>query len=400
MTIPGVSRVVLITLDGLGVGALPDASLYGDEGVDTLGHLVQASPSLHLPHLVRMGLGSLHPCANLARPTSPSACYGRMAERSAGKDTTTGHWEIAGLIMPEPLPTFPQGFPPEIMAAFQRETGLLPLGNVAASGTEILQRLGEEHLRSARPIVYTSVDSVFQIAAHEDIIPPERLYELCRIARRLLDPYRVGRVIARPFVGQSASTFQRSNRRRDFSLPPVAPTILDRLLERGIDVIGVGKISDIFAGQGLTRSIKTGGNDEGMTQTLRELRRLGHGLVFTNLVDFDMLYGHRRDVAGYARALERFDAWLPSLQETMDEKDLLILTADHGCDPTAHGTDHTREYVPLLVWGPGIAQGVDLGTRSSFADVAATLGDLFGCAGGEGTSFAERLHRLNDSEAG
>lgn len=400
MNIPGISRVVLITLDGLGVGALPDAAHYGDEGVDTFGHLLQANPFLHLPHLVGMGLGSLHPCSGLSRPSCPSACYGRMAERSAGKDTTTGHWEIAGLIMSEPLPTFPQGFPPEIMAAFHRETGLLPLGNVAASGTEILQRLGEEHLRSARPIVYTSVDSVFQIAAHEDIIPPQRLYELCRIARRLLDPYRVGRVIARPFLGQSAATFERTNRRRDFSLPPVAPTILDRLLARGLDVIGVGKISDIFAGQGLSRSIKTGGNDEGMTQTLREFRRLGQGMVFTNLVDFDMLYGHRRDVAGFARALAKFDAWLPSLLEAMDEKDMLILTADHGCDPTAYGTDHTREYVPLLVWGPGIAQGVDLGTRSSFADVAATLGDLFGCAGGEGTSFAERLHRKNDRENG
>lgn len=400
MNLPGISRVVLITLDGLGIGALPDAADYGDEGVDTLGHLVQASPSIHLPHLVRMGLGFLHPCASLARPPSPRACYGRMAERSAGKDTTTGHWEIAGLIMPEPLPTFPQGFPPEIMAAFHRETGLLPLGNFAASGTEILQRLGDEHLRSARPIVYTSVDSVFQIAAHEDIIPPQRLYELCRIARRLLDPYRVGRVIARPFIGQSAATFERTSRRRDFSLPPVAPTILDRLLERGLEVIGVGKISDIFAGQGLSRSIKTGGNDEGMMQTLREFRRLGQGMVFTNLVDFDMLYGHRREVAGYARALERFDAWLPSLLEAMDEKDMLILTADHGCDPTAHGTDHTREYVPLLVWGPGIAQGVDLGTRSSFADVAATLGDLFGCAGGAGTSFAEQLHWKHDPENG
>jgi phosphopentomutase len=389
----GIRRVVLITLDGLGVGALPDATLYGDEGVDTLGHLARGYPRLRIPHLLRLGLGNLHSASILPPHPRPHGCFGRMAERSAGKDTTTGHWELAGLILSEPLATFPQGFPPDIIAAFERMTGLLPLGNIAASGTDILQRLGEEHVRSARPIVYTSVDSVFQIAAHEDVIPVERLYELCRIARTILDPYRVGRVIARPFIGQSAANFQRTTRRRDFSLAPVAPTILDRLLERGLEVIGVGKIGDIFAGRGLSHSIKTSGNADGMSQILQAFRRLGQGIVFANLVDFDMLYGHRRDLAGFAEALETFDAWLPLLIEDMGEGDMFILTADHGCDPSAHGTDHTREYVPLVVWGPGLAQGVAMGTRATFADVAATLGEVFGCPGGEGVSFADLLRR-------
>ncbi|WP_390890396.1 phosphopentomutase [Geoalkalibacter halelectricus] len=387
-----VNRVVLVTLDGLGVGALPDADRYGDAGADTLGHLLSACPQIRLPNLQRMGLGNLHPAGKLAPCPQPQACFGRMAERSAGKDTTTGHWELAGLIQNRPLPTFPHGFPPEIIAAFRRETGLVPLGNVAASGTEILVRLGEEHLRSGRPIVYTSVDSVFQIAAHEDVIPPERLYEICRIARRILDPYRVGRVIARPFVGESADNFRRTSRRHDFSLPPLAPTLLDHLVDQGLDVVGVGKIGDIFSGRGLTISLASRDNRDGMEKILDAFSSMRQGLVFANLVDFDMLYGHRRDPVGFARALEEFDGWLPRIKAVMGERDLLMLTADHGCDPTAPGSDHTREYVPLLVWSPSMASGRDLGERASFADVAATLGEIFGCQGpGAGASFLRQL---------
>lgn len=389
---PGPLRAVLITLDGLGVGALSDAAAYGDAGVDTLGHIKAACPELRLPQLQEMGLGNLHPDSGIVASSRPQACFGRMAERAAGKDSTVGHWELAGLIQHQPLATFPQGFPPDIIKAFQRETGLEPLGNLAASGTEILTRLGEEHVRSGRPIVYTSVDSVFQIAAHEDVIPVERLYEICRIARRILDPYRVGRVIARPFVGEGAGDFRRTARRHDFSLPPFAPTLLDHLQERGLSVVGVGKIGDIFAGQGLSKSLPSHNNRDGMEKILDAFRGMHKGLVFANLVDFDMLYGHRRDAEGFARALKDFDGWLPRMKEIMGERDLLLITADHGCDPTAAGTDHTREYVPLLVWSPGLETGCDLGRRESFADVAATLADFFGCCPPQaGSSFLKLL---------
>nr|WP_305041708.1 phosphopentomutase [Geoalkalibacter sp.] len=382
---------MLITLDGLGVGALPDAAAYGDGAVDTLGHLLKAQPALRLPHLRGMGLGNLHPAAGLAPANPPLACFGRMAERSAGKDTTTGHWELAGLIQSDPLPTFPRGFPPEVIQAFTEKTGIEPLGNIAASGTEILERLGEEHLRTGRPILYTSVDSVFQLAAHEDIIPVERLYQLCRTARRILDPYRVGRVIARPFVGDGPGSFRRTARRHDFSLPPFSPTLLDLLLQRGLAVIGVGKIGDIFAGRGLSRSLPSRDNADGMKLILENFVGMKRGLLFANLVDFDMLHGHRRDTAGFARALEEFDGWLPLMQGAMGEGDLLVLTADHGCDPTAPGTDHTREYVPLLVWSPTFRGGTDLGCRKSFADVAATLGEAFEVPIAAGRSFLAQL---------
>ena len=314
-----------------------------------------------------------------------------MAEKAAGKDTTAGHWEIAGLVMKQPFATFPEGFPDEIMQAFQKATGLGWLGNEVASGTEIIARLGESHLRTGLPIIYTSVDSVFQIAAHEDIIPPEKLYEICRIARRVLDPYRVGRVIARPFTGRSSTDFRRTSRRHDFSMLLPEKTILDRLCALDLPVTGVGKIGDIFCGQGLSACRPSRDNHHGMELTRQSFAEIKRGMVFTNLVDFDMLYGHRRDVAGFAAALQDFDRWLPQLMEEMTGRDLLIITADHGCDPTTEGTDHSREYVPLLVWGPALQTGCDLGVRSTFADVAATLGDLFGCGSPAGKSFFPKL---------
>jgi phosphopentomutase len=298
---------------------------------------------------------------------------------------------LAGLIQDQPFPTFPQGFPAEIIATFKKETGLDPLGNLAASGTEILRSLGEEHCRTGRPIVYTSVDSVFQIAAHEDILPVDRLYEICRIARRILDPYQICRVIARPFVGSSAADFRRTPRRRDFSLEPNGTTLLDRLQQVGCQVYGVGKISDIFAGRGLTGAVGSTSNADGMEKTAQALDLVDNGLIFTNLVDFDMLYGHRLDVAGFGRALEEFDRWLPGFMAAFGPGDLLVLTADHGCDPTTPGTDHTRESVPLLCWHPQMSAGRSLGIRQSFADVAATVGALFSLDVDCGTSFADDL---------
>ena len=382
-----VRRAILITLDGVGIGALPDADAYGDVGSNTLAHVAAACGGLHLPNLQSLGLGNLLGIAGVPPTARSRGGFGRMLERSAGKDSTTGHWELAGVIQNEPLPTFPRGFPDEILAAFRRETGLDPLGNCAASGTEILRQLGEEHLRSGRPIVYTSADSVFQIAAHEAVMPVARLYAICRIARRILDPYRIGRVIARPFVGEDAASFKRTARRHDFSLPPTGETVLDRLCASGFQVLAVGKIDDIFTGRGITGHQASAGNVDGMAKTLAALEQLEQGLVFTNLIDFDMLYGHRLDAAGFGSALEVFDAWLPRLMAQLQREDLLLLTADHGCDPTTPGTDHTREAVPILAWSPAMSDGVDLGTRASFADVAATLDAFFGTVPGAGKSF-------------
>ncbi|AMV72971.1 phosphopentomutase [Desulfuromonas carbonis] len=385
------SRAVLITLDGVGIGALPDAAAYGDAGANTLQHVAAACGGLYLPHLQSLGLGNLLDLPGVPPVAAPRAGFGRMLEQSAGKDTTTGHWELAGIIQPQPFPTYPDGFPPDIIAAFRRATGLDPLGNCAASGTEILQRLGEEHLRSGRPIVYTSADSVFQIAAHEAVIPPPQLYEICRVARRILDPYRIGRVIARPFRGDKAVTFQRTAGRRDFSLPPGDETLLDRLQAAGLPVLGIGKISDIFAGRGISEGQPSKGNADGMGKTLAALDRCQGGLIFTNLVDFDMLYGHRQDAAGFGQALEAFDRWLPELLGRLERGDLLLLTADHGCDPTTPGTDHSREAVPVLAWGLGMVAGVPLGVRESFADVAATLDEFFTVGRGGGESFLAEL---------
>ncbi|MFA5516729.1 MAG: phosphopentomutase [Desulfuromonadales bacterium] len=392
MTTRSWRRIVLLILDGVGVGALPDADCYGDADANTLRHVAEACGGLTLPNLQRLGLGNILPLAGVAPVGRPAAHFGRMRELSAGKDTVAGHWEIAGVITAKPFATFPTGFPVEIIDAFQRATGLAPLGNIAASGTAILRQLGEEHLRSGRPIVYTSADSVFQIAAHESIIPPERLYELCRIARDLLKPWRILRVIARPFTGANAADFRRTAGRHDFSLPPTGPTVLDAMQSAGLDVIGIGKIHDIFAGRGLTRSVFTAGNAEGMEQTLAALSAVERGLIFTNLVDFDMLYGHRQDAAGFAQALARFDAWLPRIMRQMTAGDLLLITADHGCDPSTPGTDHTREYVPLLAWSPTSKGGRNLGIRGSFADIGATVAAAFSLSTSAGRSFLVRLN--------
>lgn len=384
-------RVVLIVLDGVGIGALPDAGLYGDSGANTLRHVAECCGGLRLPVLAKLGLGNILPLPGVPPVEKPAACFGRMRERSAGKDTTTGHWELAGVLQPEPFPTYPDGFPPGIMEAFRRETGLDPLGNIAASGTEVIRQYGEEHLRSGRPIVYTSADSVFQIAAHEEVIPVERLYEICRTTRRLLDPYRIGRVIARPFLGTCAADFKRTPRRHDFSLPPTAPTVLDALTGAGLTVCGIGKIRDIFTGRGISDYVFSEDNADGMAKTLAALGRVDRGLVFVNLVDFDMVYGHRLDAPGFGRALEEFDRWLPLLIEALSEDDLLLITADHGCDPTTPGTDHSREYVPLLVWHRGMKAGRDLGERESFVDVAASVAEAFDLVWSEGRSVLPEL---------
>ena len=389
-------RVFLLVLDSLGVGALPDAADFGDEGTHTLDHLVAAAGGLDVPRLAAIGLGHVPGVASVPRVEAPRGAFGRMAERSAGKDTSTGHWEMMGCVLPERFPVYPDGFPDEIVDAFVERTGLPGiLCNEPASGTEVIERLGAEHLSTGRPIVYTSADSVFQVAAHEEAFGLERLYEVCGVAREILDPYGVGRVIARPFVGEPGS-FQRTYNRRDYSMPPPEETTLDRLVAAGVPVVGVGKIEDIFAGRGVPESIHTEGNRDGMRAVTDCARRLERGLVFCNLVDFDMLYGHRRDPKGYRGALEEFDRDLGALEAELRDGDVVLYTADHGNDPTfTAGTDHTREYVPILASGPAVAGGVDLGTRASFADLGATVEELFGLAGdqrgGPGRSFAAEL---------
>jgi phosphopentomutase len=371
-------RVVLMVCDSVGCGAAPDAAEYGDDGADTLGNLSVELGGLTLPHLQGLGLGHLTTILGVPPVAAPTGAYGKMREASAGKDTTTGHWEMTGLEVTKGFPTFPHGFPSEMMARFEREIGRGTLGNKTASGTTIIDELGAEHLKTGKVIVYTSADSVFQIAAHEQVVPLDELYRISEIARRLCDELPVARVIARPFVGEPGH-FTRTYNRRDFSMPPPAPTVLDAIAAAGLPVIGVGKIWDIFAGRGVTENLHSEGNSDGMRQTLEALDRTERGLVFTNLVDFDMLYGHRRDPGGYYRALQEFDAFLPRLVERIGDRDLLIITADHGNDPTFRGTDHTREDVPLLAVGRKAA-GRDLGVRLGFYDIAQTLADGFGLA--------------------
>lgn len=376
--LPQNHRIILIVLDGLGIGATPDADRYGDAGSQTLGHIAEAMGGISLPHLERWGLGRLGPFRGIRPVSTPRAHFGKMEERSAGKDTIIGHWEMMGIITETPFPTYPSGFPPEVIAPFEAAIGRKVLGNRVASGTDIIKALGADHLRSGAPILYTSADSVFQVAAHEEIIPPSELYHICEAARKILrPPHRVARVIARPFVG-TPGHFTRTGRRRDFSVSPPSETVLDRLQARSIPVIGIGKIEDIFSGRGISEAVHTHDNEDGLDQTLTWMKRLDQGLIFTNLVDFDMLYGHRNDAAGYAAALARFDRRLPQLVDRMRENDRLILTADHGNDPLFPGTDHTREYVPLLVYKKGTSSGSDLGTRSTFADLGQTIADLFG----------------------
>ena len=373
-----IERVILLVMDSVGAGATPDADRYGDAGSNTLGHTAEAAGGADLPVLASLGLGNILPLRGVKPATSPRGAFGKCAELSAGKDTSTGHWEMAGLHIERPFPTFPRGFPEEILAPFRQRTGRGVLGNVAASGTEIIQKLGGQHVATGDLIVYTSADSVFQIAAHEDVVPPAELYEISRIARAILDPYQVGRVIARPFVGPRPGEYVRTYHRRDFAMPPPEPTVLDRLKDAGWPVVGIGKIPDIYCGRGITEDVHTEGNADGMKRTREVLGRVPSGLVFVNLVDFDMLYGHRRDPAGYYGCLREFDAELGAMSSMLDPgRDLVMITADHGNDPTFPGTDHTREYVPILAFGPPSAAGVDLGVRTTFADVGATVADVF-----------------------
>ncbi|MEA3543890.1 MAG: phosphopentomutase [Thermodesulfobacteriota bacterium] len=384
-------RIILIVLDGVGVGALPDAGRYGDLGAATLQHVAHAVGGLHLPHLEQLGLGQIASIEGIKQVAAPVGCWGKMAEQSPGKDSITGHWELAGVVLDHPFATFPCGFPDPIVAAFVAATGLDPLGNVAASGTDILRDLGEKHLQTGRPIVYTSTDSVFQIAAHEDVILPDQLYSICRQTEKALLPYNICRVIARPFRGTCAADFHRTSGRHDFPRKPLVATLLELLQRQGVSTCGIGKIEDLFAGEGLSCSLPTKGNRDGMDKTLEALEKINRGLIMTNLVDFDMLYGHRLDSAGFAVALHDFDCWLPELLKRMATADLLIITADHGCDPTTPGTDHSREYVPLLLSSKAIPVPVNLGIRQSFADVGATVADNFQFSLPAGQSFLAEL---------
>jgi phosphopentomutase len=384
-------RVFLIVLDGVGIGALPDADEYGDRGANTLLHVAEAAGPLRVPNLERLGLGRLCEGPGLRPVREPAAAYGRLAEQSKGKDSTTGHWELAGLVVGRAFPTYPNGFPTSLLDRWSERVGRGWIGNVASSGTEIIERLGAEHEGTGSFIVYTSADSVFQIAAHERVVPLDQLYSACQAARELLQgDDAVGRVIARPFEG-AAGQYRRTANRRDFSLPPPEGTLLDRLRERGQVVITVGKVDDLFAGRGVTDAIHTRNNAEGESALLELAQRSGEGLVFANLVDFDQQYGHRNDPKGFARALETFDGRLGTLLNRLRGDELCIVTADHGNDPTTPGTDHTREYTPLLVAAPRV-RPVDLGTRTTFADVGATLADLFSLGRlPHGTSFLREI---------
>jgi len=386
-------RAILIVLDSCGIGSMPDAAEFGDdEPADTLGHIDRERP-LRVPGLARLGLGNIKPFPHLPAAERPAGAYGMAALASPGKDTTTGHWEMAGIILERPFPIYPNGFPPDVIEPFEQAIGRKVLGNVPASGTEIIKELGAEHVRTARPIVYTSADSVFQIAAHEDVIPLAELYRICQIARRLLDGrHRVGRVIARPFTG-SEGRFTRTRNRHDYAVPPPEGTLLDRLQQRGVFTCGVGKIYDIFCGRGLDRHLPIANNADGMEKTLEAMAGHPSGFIFTNLVDFDMLYGHRNDVEGYARAIEEFDAYLERVLAALRPGDLLLLTADHGCDPTTRSTDHTREYAPVLAAGPRVRPGLALGLRRSLADLGQSVAENFGVHVDAGEPFLDDLLR-------
>ena len=376
------SKVAVIVLDSVGAGALPDAARFGDERANTLKHTSEAAGPLKMPNLEELGLGNITEIKGVSPRFTTTGWWGKAAELSVGKDTTTGHWELMGVITREPFSVWPEGFPPEIIEEFEKRTGRGVLGNRPASGTKIIEELGREHLETGKWIVYTSADSVFQIAAHEEVIPLEELYEACRIARKILDPYRVARVIARPFVG-TPGNFKRTYNRKDFSMEPPEPTVLDVLKDNNIEVIGIGKIHDIFAGRGLTRSIHTEGNTDGLKKTVETLKGMDSGFLFVNLVDFDMRYGHRRNPQGYARALEEVDQWWPEIAQAAGSDALVILTADHGCDPTAQwSTDHTREYIPVIGWRRELPPAVrGIGILPTFADIGATVAYNFGLQG-------------------
>jgi phosphopentomutase len=369
---------------------MPDAAQYGDAGSDTLGNIARLR-GLKLPNLARLGLGNIKPLAGIAPTPEPAGAYGRCTLASPGKDTTTGHWEMAGIHLSKPFPLYPHGFPPEVMQEFERRIGRSSLGNKAASGTEIIKELGAEHMRTGSPIVYTSADSVFQVAAHEEVIPLWELYKICETARDILrGPYEVGRVIARPFLG-SPGTFTRTANRHDYAVPPPKGMLLDQLEDRGVFIHSVGKIFDVFLGRGIKESTKTKNNAEGMAQTLEAMRESAEGMIFVNLVDFDQQYGHRNDVEGYGAALEAFDAWVPEFEAALTDSDLAIFTADHGCDPTTPSTDHSREYVPVLAHGRKVRRGVDLGVRGSLSDIGQTVAENFGARIAHGESFLSQI---------
>ena len=385
-------RIIVIILDGVGAGELPDARLYGDEGSNTLGNTALAMRGLSLPALERLGLGRIIPLAGVAPVSNPEAGFGRMAERSPGKDSISGHWELMGLVLEHPFPTYPHGFPDALVREFEEAIGRRVLGNMPYSGTEILKLLGDEHVATGKPILYTSADSVFQIAAHEDVIPVETLYEYCGMARKMLrGEHGVARVIARPFIGASGN-YKRTARRKDFSMPPSGDTIPDILERTGHEVLAVGKVADLFAHRGFTGEMRTASNDECMEILSAVLDDMEEGMILANLVDFDTQWGHRNDVKAFARGLADFDAWLPSFIEKLTRQDVLFITADHGCDPTTPSTDHSREHVPVLAFGRGLKAGVDLGLRQSFADLGASIADFVGVEGtGTGASFAKEM---------
>ena len=381
-------RVVWIVLDSVGIGALPDAADYGDVGRNTLGHIAESRP-LKIPNLERLGLANIAPLKHLPPAAAPIGAFGKGVTRSPGKDTTTGHWEMAGIWLDQAFPTYPHGFPREVIDAFEKQIGRGTIGNKPASGTEIIKELGDEHVRTGKPIVYTSGDSVFQIATHEDVIPIAELYRMCEIARKLLDgPNRVGRVIARPFTGQPGN-FVRTPRRHDYAVDPPKPMLMDVLRERSVPVFGIGKIHDIYNGRGVEEYVVTKSNSDGMDKLTAAVRERGRGLIFCNLVDFDMLYGHRKDVEGFAKSLEEFDGLLDGFLPLLAESDLLVITADHGCDPDLRWqtTDHSREYVPILAYSPRRGAGVNLGIRNTLADMGQTIAENFGGTIPHGASF-------------
>jgi len=385
-------RVVWVVLDSVGIGALPDAAEYGDVGRNTLGHITE-SRALAIPNLVRMGLANIAPLAHQIPAAKPLGAYGKGATHSPGKDTTTGHWEMAGVWLSQAFPVYKHGFPAELIAEFERQIGRKIIGNKPASGTEIIKELGEEHVRTGKPIVYTSGDSVFQIAAHEDVIPIQALYRMCEIARKLLDgPHRVGRVIARPFTGEPGN-FTRTSRRHDYAVDPPKPMLLDVLAEKSVPVFGIGKIHDIYNGRGVKDYVTTVSNEDGMKKITEAVRTRPDGLIFCNLVDFDMLYGHRKDVEGFAKSLEQFDELLGVFLMQLERNDLLMITADHGCDPDPRWetTDHSREYVPILAYSPGAGAGANLGTRDTLADMGQTVAENFGGIIPHGKSFLNEL---------
>jgi phosphopentomutase len=393
-------RVVWIVLDSVGIGALPDAADYGDVGRNTLGHIAESRP-LKIPNLVRLGLANIAPLKHLPPAAAPIGAFGKGVTRSPGKDTTTGHWEMAGIWLDQAFPTYPHGFPRDVIDAFEKQIGRGTIGNKPASGTEIIKELGEEHVRTGKPIVYTSGDSVFQIATHEEMIPIEELYRMCEIARKLLDgPNRVGRVIARPFTG-AIGHFVRTPRRHDYAVDPPKPMLMDVLRQRSVPVFGIGKIHDIYNGRGVEEYVTTKSNSDGMEKLTAAVRERNRGLIFCNLVDFDMLYGHRKDVEGFAKSLEEFDNLLNPFLPLLTESDLLIITADHGCDPDLRWetTDHSREYVPILSYSPKNGAGVNLGVRETLADMGQTIAENFGAAIPHGTSFLQELTQRSAQSA-